>query len=87
MGMSLHKVQGLSLTEGEVSFDLEKQKFFNQGQIYVALSRISSMNKMCLIRSYNKAVLKVNKSGKKKYERLKSEGLFKSRSCFAVKET
>ena len=39
------KVQGLSLAEGALRFDLEKQKSFNQGQIYVALSRSLSMNK------------------------------------------
>ena len=32
--------QGLSLTEGGVSFGLESQKSFNQGEMYVALSRI-----------------------------------------------
>ena len=75
------------MAEGVVSFDLEKQKSFNQGKIYVALSRISSMNKMYLIGSYNKAALKVNKSAKKEYERLRSEGLFKSQSHLAVTET
>ena len=48
---AVNKVQDLSLAEGVISFDLEKQKSFNQGQIYVALSRISSMNKMYLIGS------------------------------------
>ena len=75
------------MAEGVVSFDLEKQKSFNQGQIYVALSRISSMNKMYLIGSYNKAALKVNESAKKGYERLRSEDLFKSQSYLAVTET
>ena len=37
---AVRKVQYLSLAEDVVSFDLEKQKSFNQGQIYVALSRI-----------------------------------------------
>ena len=75
------------MAEGVVSFDLEKQKSFNQGQINVALSKISSMNKMYLIGSYNKAALKVNESAKKEYERLRSEGLFKSQSHLAVTET
>ena len=52
---TVHKVQGISLAEGVVSFDLEKQKSFNQVQINVALSKISSMNKMYLIGLYNKA--------------------------------
>ena len=59
-------MQGLSLAEGVVSFELEKQKSFNQGQICVALSRISSMNEMYLIGSYNKVALKVNESAKKR---------------------
>ena len=42
------------------------------------------MNKMYLIGSYNKAALKVNESAKKEYERLRSEGLFKSQSHLAV---
>ena len=48
-------MQGLSLAEGVVIMNLEKRKSFNQGQIYVALSGISSMNKIYLIGSYNKA--------------------------------
>ena len=84
---TVRKVQVLSLAEGVVIFDLDKQKSFNQGQIYDALSRISSMNKMYLIGSYNKAALKVNESAKKEYERLRSEGLFTSQPHFAVTET
>ena len=75
------------MAEGGVSFDLEKQKSFNQWQIYVALSRISNMNKMYLTGSYNEAALKVNESAKKECRRLRSEGLFKSKSHLAVTET
>ena len=39
-----HQEQGLSLAEDAVRFELEKQ-------IYVALSKISSINKMYLIGS------------------------------------
>ena len=65
MGMYSLQSTGLSLAEGVVSFDLEKQTSFNQGQIYVVLSKISRMNKMYIIGSYNKAELKLNKSAKK----------------------
>ena len=41
---------------------------------------------MYLIGSYNKAALKVNKSAKKEYERLRSERLFKSLSHLTVTE-
>ena len=33
---SIHKVQGLSLQEAVVSFDLDRQKIFKPGQMYVA---------------------------------------------------
>ena len=84
---TVHKVQGLSLVKGVISFDLEKQKSFNQGQIYVALRKISSMNKIYLVGSCNKAALKVNESVKKEYDRLRSEGLSKSQSHLVVTET
>ena len=84
---TVHKVQDLSLTEVVVSFDFAKQKSFNREQIYVALSKILSMNKMYLIGSYNKTALKVGESVKKEYDRLRSEGLFKSQSHLGVTET
>ena len=43
---TVHKVQGLSLTSAVVSFDLEKQKPFNEGQMYVALSRVTSIDNL-----------------------------------------
>ena len=73
MACTVHKVQGLSLTEGVAIFVLESQKSFNQGQIYVALSRITSINELYLIEKYTKAALKVNESAKKEYEKLRTE--------------
>ena len=55
------KVQGLSLTSAVVSFDLEKQNSFNEGQIYVALSRITSIDNIFLIGKYNRNFFKVMK--------------------------
>ena len=72
MACTVHKVQGLSLTEGVAIFVLESQKSFNQGQIYVALSRITSINELYLIGKYTTAALKVNES-KKEYEKLRTE--------------
>lgn len=40
---TVHKVQGLTLSDVVVSFDLNRQKHFNCGQIYVALSRATSL--------------------------------------------
>ena len=73
MACTVHKVQGLSLTEGVAIFVFESQKSFNQGQIYVALSRVTSINELYLIEKYTKAALKVNESAKKEYEKLRTE--------------
>ena len=40
---TVHKVQGLTLKKIVVSFDLLQQTSFNYGQIYVALSRSTSL--------------------------------------------
>ena len=72
---TIHKVQGLSLSDGVISYELQRQKSFNQGQMYVAMSRISKLENMHLIGNYNQNAIKVNKSAKKEYERLYSECL------------
>ena len=43
-GCTVHKFQGLTLEEVVISFDLVKQKNFNYGQMYVPLSRVTSLN-------------------------------------------
>ena len=40
---TVHKVQGLTLSDVVISFDLNREKHFNCGQIYVALSRATSL--------------------------------------------
>ena len=46
---TLHKVQGLTLNEIVVSFDLNRQNHFNYGQIYVAFSRATSLQGLHVI--------------------------------------
>ena len=36
---TVHNVQGLTLDKIVISFELVKQRFFNYGQVYVAISR------------------------------------------------
>lgn len=43
---TVHKMQDLSLTAAYFGFDLEKQNSFNEGQIYVALSKVSSIDNL-----------------------------------------
>ena len=65
---TVHKVHFLTLTSPVVSFDMEKQRSFNKGQIYVALSRVT--NNHFLIRKYSLNVFKVNKNAILEYKRL-----------------
>ena len=44
------------------SFDLKKQKSFNGGQMYVALSTVASIDKLFLIGKYNPNAFEVNKN-------------------------
>ena len=68
---TVHKVQGLSLTSAVVSFDLKKQKSFNEGQMYVVLNRVTSIDNLFLIGKYNQNVFKVNESAFAEYNRLR----------------
>ena len=52
-GCTVHKVQCLTLEEAVISFDLVKQKNFSYGQMYVALSRVTSLNGLYLIGEFN----------------------------------
>ena len=68
---AVHKVQGLSLTSAVISFDLEKQKSFNEGQMYVALSRVTSIDNLFVIGKNNCNVFRVNESAVVEYSRLR----------------
>ena len=70
---TVHKVQGLSLTSAVVSFDLEKQKSFNESQLYIVLSRVTSIDNIFLIRKYNRNVFKVNESAVVENSRLQEK--------------
>ena len=50
---TVHKVQGLSLDRAVISFDLNKQRSFKVGQMYVALSRVTNMDGLYLTGTYN----------------------------------
>ena len=65
---TIHKVQGLSLQEAVVSFDLERQKIFKAGQMCVALSRVSG--------SFKQDAIKTNESATQEYDRSHNEALF-----------
>ena len=68
----MHKVQGLSLDTGVIFFDLYKQKYFNQGQMYVALSKLKNLENLFLIGTYIARAIKENVAAKLEYERMRN---------------
>jgi len=68
---TIHKVQGLTLSNALVSFKLDKQKTFNHGQIYVALSRVKSLNNLFIMGDINVNSIVVDKNVVLEYERLR----------------
>ena len=54
-----------------VSFDLENQKLFNKGQMYVALSRVTKLDNLFLIGKHSFNAFKVNENAVIEYSRLR----------------
>ena len=81
-----HKEQGLSLDKVVVSFDLLKQRKFNPGQMYVALSRVTSLEGLFLIGTFKESAFVVDQRVNTEYERLRNECLFKIDGCSDIGE-
>ena len=73
---TMYEVQGLTIPQAVVSFDLEKQKTFKEGQIYVALGRIKNLEGLFLTGYFQRDAIKANIEATNKYERLNNEALF-----------
>ena len=72
---TIRKVQGLSLDKAVISFNLLKQRSFNNGQMYVALSRVTSLNGLFLTGQYKASVVKADPRALQEYERMRRECL------------
>ena len=46
---TVHKVQGKQFKEAVISFQLQKQKRFNYGQMYVGLNRVTSLSGLAIL--------------------------------------
>ena len=68
---TVHKVQGLSLEQGVIDFDLQKQKSFGPGQISTAFGRVKTYDNLYCIGEFKKSPIKSNKDLLIEYERLK----------------
>ena len=61
---------------------MEKQKSFNEDQIYVALSRVTRIDCPFLIEKYNLNVLKINDNVIIEYSRLQENMLGRSKADY-----
>ena len=50
-----------------------KQKSFNNGQMYVALSRVTSLNGLFLTGQYKASAIKADPRASQEYERMRAE--------------
>ena len=68
---TIHKVQGLTLQNVVISFKLNKQKSFNCGQVYVALSRSTSLQGLHILGKIESKHVKTDSRVHDEYERLR----------------
>ena len=69
----MHKVQGLTLDRVVFSFELLKQRQFNCGQVYVALSRVKLLSQLYLLGDNNSAGIRADPRVGEEYERLRTQ--------------
>ena len=69
--VTLHKVQGISTDEIVVSFQLDKQRNFNPGQLYVAISRVRSFNGLFLKGRFSRSAIVSSEAAHAEYQRLR----------------
>ena len=60
---TVHKVQGLTLDNIVVSLDLKKQRYFNYGQVYVALSRATTLGGLHILGTLESRNIRANPKG------------------------
>ncbi len=73
---TVHKVQGLTLEKVVVSLNSKKQRYFNYGQIYVALSHATSLQGLYILGEIKSKHIKVNQNVNEEYERLRDSSSY-----------
>ena len=76
----MHKVQGLTLDNIVVSFDLRQQRYFNYGQVYVALSRATSLNGLHILGTFESKHIRANPKVQEEYDRLRKSSSLRLQS-------
>ena len=83
---TVHKVQGLTLNKIVISFDLFKQRSFNYGQTYVALSRATSLQGLYVLGKLEHKHIKADPRVIEEYERLRKRSLLEENDSLQVQE-
>ena len=83
---TVHKVQGLTLNKIAISFELVKQRSFNYGQTYVALSRATSLQSLYVLGKLEHKHIKADPRVIEEYERLRNTSLLEENANFQVQE-
>ena len=73
---TVHKVQGLTLSKVVFSFDLLRQRKFNFGQGYVALSRVRRLSDLFLTGDISESSIRVDPRVEIEYQRLRNSQHF-----------
>ena len=68
---TVHKVQGKTFQEIVFSFNLMKQKRFNSGQVYVGISRVTTLSGLYLTGLLNKNSIKHDQRATDEYRRMR----------------
>lgn len=58
--LAVHKVRGLAMDKIVVSLDLLKQRNFNSGQIFLALSRVTLFNFLYIVQVFSEKVIRAD---------------------------
>ena len=69
---TVHKVQGKTFPKIVFSFQLLKQKRFNTGQVYVALSRVTSLQGLYLTGTFSRKSIKFDQRASNEYENMRN---------------
>ena len=70
---TVHKVQGNQFKEAVINFELIKQRRFNNGQIYVGHSRVTSLDGMYLTGEFSCKVINADARATEEYTLLRNE--------------
>ena len=78
---TVHKVQGLTLDRIVISFALNKQRAFQSGQAYVALSRVRTLDGLFILDKFDPNQIRADDRVTEEYERLRRISDVASDSC------